>query len=60
MALACGKMRNHVWGYAREAASLREAPLPQTPSPEERLAFEVCLSSYLVPPEGGGGFLLGG
>ena len=22
-----------------EAASLREAPLPQTPSPEERLAF---------------------
>ena len=23
-----------------EAASLREAPLPQTPSPEERLAFE--------------------
>ena len=28
-----------------EAASLREAPLPQTPSPEERLAFELCLSS---------------
>ena len=28
-----------------EAASLREAPLPQTPSPEERLAFEVRLSS---------------
>ena len=24
-----------------EAASLREAPLPQTPSPEERLAFEL-------------------
>ena len=24
-----------------EAASLREAPLPQTPSPEERLAFGV-------------------
>ena len=41
-----------------EAASLREAPLPQTPSPEERLAFEVCLSSYLVPPEGWCGFLL--
>ncbi len=27
-----------------EAASLREAPLPQTPSPEERLALEVRLS----------------
>ena len=26
-----------------EAASLREAPLPQTPTPEERLAFEVRL-----------------
>ena len=26
-----------------EAASLREAPLPQTPSPEERLAFELRL-----------------
>ena len=24
-----------------EAASLREAPPPQTPSPEERLAFEL-------------------
>ena len=33
-----------------EAASLREAPLPQTPSPEERLALEVRLSSGLVPP----------
>ena len=33
-----------------EAASLREAPLPQTPSPEERLAFELGLSSLLVPP----------
>ena len=29
-----------------EAASLREAPLPQTPSPEERMAFEVRLSPY--------------
>ena len=34
-----------------EAASLREAPLPQTPSPEERMAFELRLSSCLVPPE---------
>ncbi len=34
-----------------EAASLREAPLPQTPSPEERLALGLCLSSGLVPPE---------
>ena len=34
-----------------EAASLREAPLPQTPSPEERLAFEMVVSSGLVPPE---------
>ena len=33
-----------------EAASLREAPLPQTPSPEERLAFELEASSELVPP----------
>ena len=33
-----------------EAASLREAPLPQTPSPEEQLAFEVRLFSCLVPP----------
>ena len=38
-----------------EAASLREAPLPQTPSPEEWLAFELCASAGLVPPEGGGG-----
>ena len=34
-----------------EAASLREAPLPQTPSPEERLAFGLSLSSEVVPPE---------
>ena len=34
-----------------EAASLREAPLPQTPSPEERLAIELDASSELVPPE---------
>ena len=34
-----------------EAASLREAPLPQTPSPEERLAFGGYASSWLVPPE---------
>ena len=33
-----------------EAASLREAPLPQTPSPEERVAFNRCGSSNLVPP----------
>ena len=38
MALACGKMRNHVWGYARKAASLREAAFLALP-PEERLAF---------------------
>ena len=30
-----------------EAASQREAPLPQTPTPEERLAFEVCLGFML-------------
>ena len=30
--------------YGEEAASLREAPPPQTPSPEERLAFEVVAS----------------
>ena len=34
-----------------EAASLREAPLPQTPSPEERLAFGGVITSELVPPE---------
>ena len=34
-----------------EAASLREAPLPQTPSPEERLALGLRLFSCLVPPE---------
>ena len=33
-----------------EAASLREAPLPQTPSPEERLGFELVFPSYLRPP----------
>ena len=36
-----------------EAASLREAPLPQAPSSEERLAFGLYRSSSLVPPEGG-------
>ncbi len=40
------------WGDSGgEAASLREAPLPQTPSPEERLAFGRAASAYLVPPE---------
>ena len=34
-----------------EAASLREAPLLQTPTPEERLAFGLCASAGLVPPE---------
>ena len=34
-----------------EAASLREAPLPQPPSPEERLAIELVGSSEWVPPE---------
>ena len=34
-----------------EAASLREAPLPQTPSPEEQLAFGLVASTYLVSPE---------
>ena len=43
-----------------EAASLREAPLPQTPSPEERLAFGGYASAELVPPESGCGFLLRG
>ena len=37
-----------------EAASLREAPLPQTPSPEERMAFELGASADLVPPESWG------
>ena len=32
-----------------EAASLREAPLPQTPSPEERLGIELTLPSYSLP-----------
>ena len=31
-----------------EAASLREAPLPQTPSSEERLAFELGRFCLLV------------
>ncbi len=35
------------WG---RDASLREASLPQTPSPEERLAIELEASSELVPP----------
>ena len=40
------------WGDSGgEAASLREAPLPQTPSPEERLAFGLRASAELVPPE---------
>ena len=40
------------WGNSGgEAASLREAPLPQTPSPEERLAFGLRVSAGLVPPE---------
>ena len=34
------------WG---EAASLREAPLPQTPSSEEQLRFEVAFLSYNMP-----------
>ena len=33
-----------------EAASLREAPLPQTPSPEEQHAFGACASAWVVPP----------
>ena len=37
-------------GTGGEAASLREAPLPQTPSPEERLAFGVVASASSVPP----------
>ena len=41
-----------------EAASLREAPLPQTPSPEERLAFGACDFAGLVPPVSERGFLL--
>ena len=40
-----------------EAASLREAPLPQTPTPEERLAFCLCASAGLVPPERWEGFV---
>ena len=32
-----------------EAASLREAPLPQTPSPEEWLGFELVASAYSSP-----------
>ena len=33
-----------------EAASLREAPLPQTPSPEEWLGFELVLSFIQYAP----------
>ena len=36
-------------GTGGEAASLREAPLPQTPSPEEWLGFELSLSSNNMP-----------
>ena len=32
-----------------EAASLREAPLPQTPSPEEQLRFELFFLPYNMP-----------
>ena len=34
----------------RTGGILGEAPLPQTPSPEERLAFDGCGSACLVPP----------
>ena len=33
-----------------EAASLREAPLPQTPTPEEWLGIELVAPSYRSPP----------
>ena len=43
-----------LWSFlGGEAASLREAPLPQTPSPEEQLALGLRLFSCLVPPESG-------
>ena len=48
--VACGG------GSGGEAASLREAPLPQPPSPEERLAFGLVASSGLVPPVSVGTF----
>ncbi len=50
LALPPGKMT--VADSGGEAASLREAPLPQTPSPEERLALSGYAPSGLVPPEG--------
>ena len=34
-------------GTGGEAASLREAPLPQTPSPEEWLGIGLCVPSDL-------------
>ena len=40
-----------------EAASLREAPPPQTPSPEERLGFELALPPNYMPLFVGRGFL---
>ena len=58
---AADMQRKKTWGVlGGEAASLREAPLPQTPSPEEQLAFELCASSEGVPPEGGRDFDEGG
>ena len=49
-----------VWGNSgEEAASLREAPPPQTPSPEERLAFGLVVSAELVPPASWARFLAG-
>ena len=35
--------------------SSRDAPLPQPPSPEERLAFGLVISAKLVPPASWGG-----
>ena len=35
----------------KDAPSLRKASLPQPLSPEERLAFELCVSADLVPLE---------
>ena len=40
-----------------EAASLREAPLPQTPSPEEWLGFELSLPANNMPLSVGRGSL---
>ena len=51
--------KDYVWADSGgEAASLREAPLPQTPSPEERFGNRLgCFFGLARPMLGGRGFL---